>query len=162
MLLVYVDHKPIFNSSTIQYFLSYSYSRNLTFVRSYYIESLSDNINVSGLRWINLDMERISPDLQRFFYARTLAQGVGKISVTSPYGQPAEFSPSINIAETYAGSPWFWLLQLTYLHYNHICSVGIWLLHSQQEYDSEKGYCLKYSDGVMVFDYYNLIKSGFD
>ena len=77
----------------------------------YYIESLSDDINVSGLRWINLDMERISPNLQRFFYARTSAQGVQKISVTFPYGQSVEFSPSINIAETYSGSPWFWLMQ---------------------------------------------------
>jgi len=74
MLLVYFDHEPIFNFSTIQYFLSYSNSRNLTFVPSYYIESLSDHINVSGIRWINLDMERISPDLRRFFYARTSEQ----------------------------------------------------------------------------------------
>jgi len=74
MLLVYFDHEPIFNFSTIQYFLSHSNSRNLTFVPSYYIESLSDHINVSGIRWINLDMERISPDLRRFFYARTSEQ----------------------------------------------------------------------------------------
>jgi hypothetical protein len=162
MLLVFIDHKPIFNKSTIEYFFSYSESRNLKFVPSYYIESLSDNINFTGLGWINLDMERISPNDQRFFYARIASQGIAIISVTFPFGQPVEFSPTIDIVETYSGSQWFWFMQAAYFHNDHICSIGIWQLQNQQEYNSQKDYCLKYSDGVMVFDYYNLLRTGFD
>ncbi len=159
MVLVFFNHKLIFNQSTIHYFFSYAFSRNLTFVPSYYVESLSDRFNVSGFPWVNLDMERLSPNIQRFFYAKVAEQGTGTISVTSPYGQPVEFAPSLDIVETYSGTPWFWFLQLAYWHSGHICSIAAWLVHSQQEYDSEKNYCLKYTDGVMVFDYFNLLKS---
>ncbi len=159
MLLVYFNHKLIFNQTTIDYFYSYSHSRNLTFVPSYYVESIDDNFNVSGFSWINLDMEKIASKTQPFFYAKVSSQTRGIISVTFPYGQPVEFRPSLDIIETYSGTPWFWFLQLPYSHAGHICSIAPWLVHSQQEYDSEKNYCLKYTDGVMVFDYYNLQRS---
>jgi hypothetical protein len=159
MVLVYFDHKLIFNQSTIDYFYSYAFSKNLTFVPSYYIESLNDRFNVSGFPWINLDMERIAPNLQSIFYTRIAAQSPGIVSVTSPYGQPVSYSPSLDIVETYSSTPWFWFLQLGYWHPGHICSVASWLVHSQQEYDSEMDYCLKYTGGVMVFDYFNLLKS---
>lgn len=160
MLLVYYDHKPIFNSSMIQQFLKYSEARNLTFVPSYYIESLSDRINVNGLRWVNLDMEKLTPVFQHAFYLKTSVQNVSLISVTSPYGQAEGFVAPIDIVETYSGEFVFWLMQITYLHYSAICSVAIRQVHSQAEYDSEKNYCIHYSQGVMVFDYYNLLKTG--
>jgi len=159
MLVVYFDHKMIFNQSTIEYFYSYSISKNLTFVPSYYIESLTDRFNVSGFPWVNLDLERIAPNRQSFFYTRVEAQSSGMVSVTSPYAQPVYYSPPIDIVETYSSTPWFWFLQLGYWHPGHICSVASWLVKSQQEYDFEKNYCLKYTGGVMVFDYSNLLKS---
>jgi len=160
MLLVYYDNRMIFNDSTLQYFYSYAKSRNLSFVPSYYVESLGDNINVTEFPRVNLDMERIAPNRQPYYYAKIEDEGSGRtISVTSPYGQPVEFEPSLDIVETYAGTPWFWFLQLGYWHPSHICSIAPFLLYSQQEYDSEKQYCLKYTGGFMVFDYYNLLRS---
>lgn len=161
MLLVYYNHEMIFNESTVKYFFSYSRSQGLNFVPSYYVESLGDSFNVSGFRWINLDMERIDSNLQPEFYSRISLESVGaEISVSSPYGQHVVYAPSLNIVETYSTTPRFWFLQLTYWHPGHICSIAPWLVHNEQEYDSEKNFCLKYSDGVMVFDYYNLLKSG--
>lgn len=160
MMLVYLDNQAKFNASTIQYFISYSESKGLTFVPSYYIRSPGDQINVSGLEWINLDMERLAPGQQMAFYNR-MAKIVPLVSVTSPYGQLVEFHSPMNIVETYAPSPWFWLSQLGYYHPGKVCSVGDWLLTNQQEYDSQKAYCLKYTDGVMVYDYYNLLSKGF-
>ncbi|HYB03315.1 MAG TPA: hypothetical protein VED17_02560 [Nitrososphaerales archaeon] len=159
MMLVYYNHREIFNESTLNYFFTYARSKNLTFVPSFYLESLGDNFNSTGFPWINLDMEKIAPNLQRFVYARVSDQSSGLVSITSPYGQPVEFSPSLDILETYSSTPSFWFMQLSYWHTDHICSVASWMLHSQQEYDSEKNYCLKYSQGVMVFDYFNLLKS---
>jgi hypothetical protein len=158
MVLVYFNHREIFNESTLNYFFAYARSKNLTFVPSFYIEAMKDTFNSTGFPWINLDMEKIAPVLQRFVYARVSDQSSGLVSITSPDGQPVEFSPSLDILETYSSTPSFWFLQLSYWHSGHICSVASWML-SQQEYDSEKNYCLKYSQGVMVFDYYNLLKS---
>ncbi len=161
MLLVYYEHQQIFNKSTVKHFLDYSKSKNLTLVPSYYLESLADRINVSGFSWINLDMERFSPNNQRLYYEKISLQNVPLISVTSPYGQPLEFNTPLDIVESYAGSYLFWWMQLSYLHYSHICSVAVWMLRSQQAYEDQKNYCQRYSMGVMVFDYYNLRQSGF-
>jgi hypothetical protein len=160
MMVIFNFDEASFNRSTIDYFISYAESKGLTFVPSYYIRSTSDQINVSGLAWVNLDMERLNSYDQRVFYDR-IAQIVPLVSVTSPYGQPVGFHTPMRIIETYATSPLFWLDQLGYYHPGKICSVAAWLLNSQQEYDAQKDYCLKYSDGVMVFDYYSLLKSGF-
>lgn len=161
MMVVYTNHEAKFNKSTIQYFVSYAESKGLKFVPSYYIESTGDEINVSGFSWVNLDMERLTMGEQSLYYQR-IDRIVPKVSVTSPYGQYIDYHTQMNIVETYASSPLFWLAQLGYFHPGKICSVGDWLLNSQSEYDAQKNYCLKYSDGVMVFDYYNLLRAGFD
>jgi hypothetical protein len=158
MLLVYFNDSLIFNESTIDYFYAYARSQNLTFVPSYYVQSASDSFNVTGFPWINLDMEHLSPSVQSAFYAKIASHKVQTISVTFPHGQRVDFTPSLNIVETYASTPGFWFLQLEYWHSGHICSVAPWLANNQAEYDAEKNYCLKYTDGVMVFDYYNLLK----
>ena len=160
MVVIFDFGEARFNRTTIDYFISYARSKGLTFVPSYYIRSTSDQMDVSGLTWVNLDMERLNSYDQRVFYDR-IAQIVPLVSVTSPYGQPVGFHTPMHIIETYSGSPQFWLSQLGYYHPGTICSVAAWLLSSQQGYDAEKDYCLKYSDGVMVFDYYNLLNSGF-
>jgi len=160
MMLVFYNHHMIFNESTLSYFYLYAHSRNLSFVPSYYVESLADTFNVAGFPWVNLDMERIASNMQPYFYAKIVDEGGFRtISVTSPYGQRVEYDPSIDIVESYSGTPWFWVLQLGYWHPGHFCSVAPYLLHSQEEYDSEKQYCLKYTGGVMIFDYYNLMRT---
>ncbi len=158
MVLVYFNHQEIFNRSTLEYFYLYARSKNLTFVPSFYIESLKDNFSTTGFPWVNVDMEKVAPSLQRFVYAKVSSQGTALVSITSPYGQPVEFEPSLEILETYSSTPIFWFQQFSYWHPNHICSVASWMVHTQLEYDSEFNYCLKYSQGVMVFDYYNLLK----
>jgi hypothetical protein len=160
MMIVFLDHGAKYNMSTLRYFISYAESRGLTFVPSYYINSVSDQINVSGLAWVNLDMERLTPHDQLVFYDE-IAHIVPLVSVTSPYDQPVAFHTPMHIEETYSAPPLFWLSQFGYYHPGKICSVGVFLLYSQQEYDAEKDYCLKYSDGVMVFDYYWLLAHGF-
>ena len=160
MLVVYINHETLFNRSTIQYFISYSESRNLTFVPSYYIRSPNDRVgNLTGLGWVNLDMEYLNPPSQDVYYDR-VAQQVPFVSVTTPYGQPVVFKTPMNIIETYASPPSFWLDQLGYPHQGKVCSIAAWRMHDQQEYDLERYYCLHFSGGVMVFDYYNLLKSG--
>lgn len=159
-MLVFFNHQMIFNESTLGYFYSYARSKNLTFVPSFYIESTGDSFNATGFPWINLDMEKITSNLQPFYFDKVSHElSKTEITVTSPYGQRVEFSPSYDIVETYGTIPWFYVLQLGYWHQDHICSVAPWLLQNQREYDSELQYCLRYTDGVMVFDYYNLMRS---
>jgi hypothetical protein len=160
MLVVYIDHDPIFNNSILRSFYEYAQTKNVTFVPSYYIESLNDTINVSGFSWINLDMERLSQSDQAIYYGN-MSKIVPLASVTMPYGENPLFYTKMLIVETYASPPIFWLEQITYSHGGTICSVHINYVHSEQEYRSEFDYCLKYSDGVMVFDYPILVRSGY-
>jgi len=164
MLLVFYKHHQIFDQSTIQNFSSYAAIHNLTLVPSYYITSIAeDSINATSFRWINLDMESIPPFDQLLYLGRTASSpSISLVSVTSPYGQSVTLETSMDIVETYSSYPSFWFMQLSYPHSYHVCSVGVFQLHSQAEYDAEKNYCLRYTEGLMVFDYYNLMRSGFN
>ena len=160
MLVVYAYNHYIFNDSTIAYYDQYADSHNLTFVPSYYIVSLADKINVSGFKWVNLDMESISTLQERFFYAE-ISRLAPLVSVTSPYGRTLLYNAELNIIETYTGVPYFWFEQIWFDHSNAMCSVNAGYIAKQVNYASEFNYCLRYSEGVMVFDYYNLVKSNF-
>ena len=160
MIVVYINHEAIFNKSVLQGFYSYAKSQNITFVPSFYIESLNDTINVSGFSWVNLDMEKLSQVQQRIYYD-TINSSVPLVSVTMPYGVSNYFQTRMLIVESYASEPVFWLEQMSYSHYGAICSVHMGNVNSEQEYLSEFKYCLKYSEGVMVFDYPSLAKAGY-
>jgi hypothetical protein len=160
MIVIYADHHSRFNNSELQNFYDYAGTQNLTFVPSYYIESMNDSIDVTGFRWVNLDMERLSA-AQQLAYYDNVSQYVSLVSVTQPYGETNLFQTKMLIVETYARLPGFWFEQLWFPHGGTICSVQVRDVRTEGEYQSEFQYCLRYSDGVMVFDYPQLLRAGF-
>jgi hypothetical protein len=158
MLIVYAYNRPLFKSSEISYFENYSARNGVTFVPSYYIVSLTDKINTTGFRWINLDLESLTTLKQYFFYEK-MSRNIPIVSVTSIYGQQLRFQPSMNIVETYFNAPVFWFYQLWFPHSGVVCSVSAARATSQSVFDSEFNYCLDHSRGVMVFDYWNMLRS---
>jgi hypothetical protein len=78
-----------------------------------------------------------------------------------PFGEEALFHTEMLIVETYASLPLFWIYQVPFAHAGTICSVQVRYVSSEVQYQLEFQYCLKYSDGVMVFDYPLLLRSGF-
>jgi hypothetical protein len=158
MLIVYAYNHPLLNSSEVSFFANYSSNRGITFVPSFYIVSLSDRINTTGFKWINLDMESLTVLRQVFFYEK-VSRNVPLVSVTSMYGQQLLFEPKLNIVETYFNTPLFWFYQLWFPHSGVVCSVSVARARSQIDFDTEFEYCLGHSRGVMVFDYWNMLKS---
>ncbi len=63
--------------------------------------------------------------------------------------------PNYLVLETYAPS------DQTYIHHGIIASVEPLVISNSQTYDAEFQYALNNSDGVMVFDYYGLLKTGY-
>ncbi len=160
MIVIYIGHAALFNNSVLLGFYSYALSKNITFVPSFYIESLNDTINIAGFSLVNLDMEKL-PQTDQATYYGNISRTVPLVSVTMPYSEEPLFYTKMLIVETYASSPLFWVEQIWYPHGGTICSVHVSYTHSKQEYRSEFRYCLKYSDGVMVFDYPLLESRGY-
>jgi len=160
MLLVYAYGRALFNQSEISFFSSVAAENNITFVPSYYIVSLENKINTTGYSWVNLDMELLSPRLQSYFYA-SISSDVKLVSVTSPYGQNLPYQPEMNIVETYYDTPAFWFYQLWFDHSSVVCSVSAHSTTSQTAFNAEFNYCFEHSRGIMVFDYWNMIKANY-
>ncbi len=158
MLIVYAYGQALFNQSEISYFSTFAAKDNITFVPSYYIVSSENRINTTGYSWVNLDMEKLSPKLQRSFYAE-VASEVELVSVTSPYAQKLPYHPEMKIVETYYYKPAFWFYDLWFDHSSVICSVSAHSAPTQTAFNSEFNYCLEHSRGVMVFDYSNMIRA---
>ncbi len=160
MIVVYINHKQIFNDTVLQDFYTYARSQNVTFVPSFYIMSSNDSFDARGFNWINLDMERLSSDAQSAFFS-SVNQNFSLVSVTMPYGAIQTFYTKMLIVETYDSLPKFWLDQLLYSHGGTICSVHVRFVHSESDYRQEFQYCFRYSDGGMVFAYPQLEKAGY-
>jgi hypothetical protein len=160
MVVIYTNHIARFNDTDLLGFYNYAKSQNVTFVPSYYIESVNDAIDTKGFSWVNLDMESLSQIQQKTYYDN-ISSTVPLVSVTQPYGEANLFYTKMLIVETYASLPKFWFDQIWYSHGGTICSVHIRYVHDEHQYQSEFQYCLKYSDGVMVFDYPQLVRAGY-
>jgi hypothetical protein len=158
MVVVYAYGHPLFNYSEMTFFSTYSRSHNVTFVPSYYIVSLDNKINTTGFEWVNLDMESLKTPAQSQYFSR-ITSAVPHVSVTSPYGQNLPYEPYLEIVETYYNVPEFWFYQLWFSHSSIMCSVSAHSASRQTVFDQEYQYCLDHSKGVMVFDYYNMLKS---
>ena len=63
--------------------------------------------------------------------------------------------PDMLILETYG------VQYQEYIHQGMIGSVGVFATTSKQDYQQQLQYALNNSDGVLVFDYAGLLKSGY-
>jgi hypothetical protein len=78
----------------------------------------------------------------------------GKTAITTT--DPAlPLSPDLLVVETYGTG------NDQYIHPGMIASVEVVAASSQQQYQQQFQYALNKSDGVMVFDYAGLVKSGY-
>ena len=78
----------------------------------------------------------------------------GKTAITTTYPS-LPVSPDLLVVETYAPS------DQQYIHHGMIAGVEVVAASSKQDYEQQVQYALDNSDGVMVFDYSGLVKSGY-
>jgi hypothetical protein len=155
---IYRSGTLLFMDSSLSQFVASAHGQGLKiFFALYFTNStqrIPSSIYADGEDGINLDMSTlpISTQTTLFNYLSSTYSGKTAITTTDP---SLSLNPNLLIVETYgAGND-------HYIHHGMIASVGVFATSSRQDYDQQFQYALNNSDGVMVFDYAGLLKSGY-
>ena len=154
---VYREGTTLFNRSQLSYFVSQTHAEGLTIFFALYFTNSSQPFPSSVF---NLGEDGISLDMSGLGVAsqEALLQGLSSCScrtaaTTTDMNSPLR--PDLLILETYGPG------YSSFIRHGIIASVGVFATSSQADYQSEFQYALQNSDGVMVFDYAGLLKSGY-
>ena len=156
---VYRAGSLLFNESELGGFVADAHSQGLKIFFALYFTSASQTLPQSiyalGEDGISLDMSTLpSASQQRLFGNLQAGYRSGQTAITTTNASLA-LKPEILVLETYAaGSQGF-------IRHGIIASVGVFATASKADYDQQFQYALNNSDGVMVFDYAGLVKSGY-
>ena len=156
---VYRSGTLLFSVSNLTYFVSSAHAADLKIFFALYFTSPDQLIHASlynlGDDGINLDMSTLSHSSQCNLLS-TLQQNYkeGQTAVSALIFS-TNLRPNLLILETYQSS------DQSFIRHGIIASVEPLALSSKQEYTSQFQYALQNSDGVMVFDYYGLLKTGY-
>jgi hypothetical protein len=149
----------LFNISQLQFFVQNAHAQSFRiFFALYFTNStqpIPESIYPLGQDGINLDMSTLPLPSQQSILT-SLQQGYrsGKIAITTTdFNSPLK--PDLLILETYGAQ------NQQYIHQGIIASVGVFATTGRQDYEQQFQYALNNSDGVMVFDYAGLLKSGY-
>jgi hypothetical protein len=155
---VYRQGVLLFNPTQISGFLNSAHSSGLKIFLALYItnstQPLPASIYAAGEDGISLDMSTLPiPDQQNYLTSLQSAYQ-GRVAVTTT-DMSSPLRPDLLILETYGTG------FNQYIKPGIIASVGVFTTTSEQDYNSQFQYALQHSDGVMVFDYAGLLKSGY-
>jgi len=155
---IYREGTLLFSQQELQTFVEMAHSQNLSIFFALYITNFSQQIPFavlgSGENGVSLDMSTLSLASQESLLASLKGEYGGETAVTTT-DMTSPLKPDLLVLETYSPS-----LQ-SYIRPGIIGSVGVFDISSKTEYQSEFQYALRNSDGVMVFDYAGLLKSGY-
>ncbi len=155
---VYRSGTLLFTDSSLSQLVASAHDRGLKiFFALYFTDSTQEipsSIYSDGEDGINLDMSTLSPSAQAGLLANLSSSYSGKTAVTST-DFTTTLKPDLLILETYGAG------YDQYIRPGIIASVGVFTTSSEQQYRQEFQYALTNSDGVMVFDYAGLVKSGY-
>ena len=155
---IYREGILLFNQEELQTFVTMAHSQNLSIFFALYITNSSQQIPFavlgSGENGVSLDMSTLSLASQVSMLASLKSEYGGETAVTTT-DMTSTLKPDLLVLETYFDS------QQSFIKPGIIGSVGVFETSSKEEYQSEFQYALQNSDGVMVFDYAGLLKSGY-
>jgi len=155
---VYRQGVLLFSQQDLQTFVNQAHQRNLSIFFSLYItessQQIPSSIYGSGEDGVSLDMSALSLSSQQFLLASLKAHYSGKTAVTTT-DMSSPLKPDLLVLETYVPA-----LQ-PFIKLGIIGGVEVAATKSQSDYQSQFEYALQNSDGVMVFDYAGLLKSGY-
>jgi hypothetical protein len=156
---IYKSGQLLFNQSELSFFVNSAHLSNLSVFFALYfttsLQSIPTSIYGLGENGINLDMSTLTSSAQKNLLS-TLQQNYknGLIAVTT-LNFTTTLRPNYLILETYSHS------DQSYIHRGIIASVEPLAISNSQSYNTQFQYALNNSDGVMVFDYYGLLKTGY-
>ena len=155
---IYREGALLFAPADLGTFVNETHSRGLRIFFALYFTNSSQVLPTSvfglGEDGISLDMSTLDPGTQEGLLASLQASYHGETAVTTT-DMASTLKPDLLILETYGAA-----LQ-QYIRPGIVASVGVFATTSQTDYQSQVQYALSNSDGVMVFDYAGLLKSGY-
>ena len=156
---VYRSGQLLFNQSELSFFVSSAHLANLSIFFALYfttsLQTLPSSIYTLGENGINLDMSTLTTAEQTNLLSVLQQNYKGGFTAVTALNFTTTLRPNYLVLETYSPS------DQTYIHHGIIASVEPLAISSAQMYSSEYQYALNNSDGVMVFDYYGLLRTGY-
>jgi len=154
---VYRGGALLFNGNELSYFANQSHAEGLKIFFALYFTNSSqpmpNTIFGLGEDGISLDVSTLSLSTQETLLADLSQCHCQTAVTTTDMNSPLE--PNLLILETYGPA------YQQYIRHGIIASVGVFATSSLADYQSQFQYALSNSDGVMVFDYAGLLKSGY-
>jgi len=148
----------LFTSSELRSFVNQTHADHQKIFFALYItnstQAIPETIFGLGEDGINLDMSTVGLPAQESLL-QSLSTSCGCRTAVTTTDMASPLKPDLLILETYG------LAMQQYVRQGIIASVGVFATSSQQDYQSEFRYALTNSDGVMVFDYAGLLKTGY-
>jgi hypothetical protein len=155
---VYREGHLLFSPPILKSFVNQTHQARMKIFFTLYITNVSQAIprSIYGLHedGISLDMSAINLTAQQSFLA-TLKLGFGGETAVTTTDMYSPLKPDLLVLETYGTS------DQQYIRKGIVASVGVFATSSFDDYQSQFQYALRNSDGVMVFDYYGLLKAGY-
>ena len=156
---VYRAGNLLFNGSELGGFVTDAHSKALKIFFALYFTSASQTLPQSiyglGEDGISLDMSTLPSASQQSLFGNLQAGYHSGVTAITTTDASLALKPEILVLETYsAGSQGF-------IRHGIIASVGVFATASKADYEQQFQYALNNSDGVMVFDYAGLVKSGY-
>ena len=154
---VYRAGALLFTGNELSYFANQSHTQGLKIFFALYFTNSSQSVPsiIFGLGedGISLDGSTLSISIQESLLTDLVPCHCQTAVTTTDMNSPLE--PDLLVLETYG--PAF----QQYIRHGIIASVGVFATSSLADYQSQFQYASSNSDGVMVFDYAGLLKSGY-
>ncbi len=156
---VYREGSLLFQPGQLSSFVAEAHGEGMKIFFALYFTNSSQPLPSSvfplGEDGISLDMSSLSLSAQTAIFS-AVGQGfqTGKIAITTTdFTLPLK--PDMLVLETYG------VQDQTYIHPGVLGSVGVFATTNRSDYEQQYQYALQNGDGVMVFDYAGLMKSGY-
>jgi hypothetical protein len=155
---VYREGVLLFTRSELSSFVNQTHAQGLKIFFAVYLtnstQTIPETIMGLGQDGVSLDMSALNLATQEGLLATLTASCDCRTAVTTT-DMTSPLKPDLLVLETYGPS------MQQYIRPGTIGSVGVFATVSQEDYQFQFQYALSNSDGVMVFDYAGLLKSGY-
>ncbi len=155
---VYREGVLLFNGTELASFASQAHQMDLKIFFALYLtnstQAIPGAIMHQGEDGVSLDMSGL-PSAVQGALLQDLSSSCGCQTAVTTTDMASTLKPDLLVLETYGDAA------RPYVRQGTVASVGVFATTSQQDYQSQLQYDFNNSDGVMVFDYAGLVRSGY-